>query len=372
MASQTIGYQPNGRRIIVRGRGKTQTEALKKLKESLKRREEKQAPKATADVTITEAVAGFLRYGLMGRDESTVTNARSLAEHHITPQLGHLTVRELTADDCERWLEGRAEVLATKSLREVRSVLKRSIDRVMRRDDRVTRNVVQLCEVPTGKRTGRPSKALDFSQAMRVLAAAERARSDMRQYVILALLTGARTEELRKLTWSHVVAYDKGRGQWCPVHEAGWEHDEFAVYVWRSVRARGDTKTKKSRRTLKLPRRCVVALRDLWASLPQPLAPEALLFPGEAGAVRGAMTVLRAFRREVIAPAGLDPDAWTPRELRHSFVSLLSDSGMPLDKIALLVGHSGTQVTEKVYRQQIRPVIQDGAQAMDLIFPNPN
>ncbi|MEU8117177.1 tyrosine-type recombinase/integrase [Spirillospora sp. NPDC049024] len=138
------------------------------------------------------------------------------------------------------------------------------------------------------------------------------------------------------------------------------------------MRARGDTKTKKSRRTLKLPRRCVVALRDLWASLPQPLDPEALLFPGEAGAVRGAMTVLRAFRREVIAPAGLDPDAWTPRELRHSFVSLLSDNGMPLDKIALLVGHSGTQVTEKVYRQQIRPVIQDGAQAMDLIFPNPN
>ncbi len=161
----------------------------------MKRREEKQAPKATADVTIAEAVAGFLRYGLMGRDEATVTNARSLAEHHVIPQLGHLTVRELTADDCERWLEDRAEVLATKSLREVRSVLKRSIDRVMRRDERVTRNVVMLCQVPAGKRTGRPSKALNFAQAMQVLAAAERARSDMRQYVILALLTGARTEE---------------------------------------------------------------------------------------------------------------------------------------------------------------------------------
>lgn len=140
----------------------------------------------------------------------------------------------------------------------------------------------------------------------------------------------------------------------------------------RSVRAQGDTKTKKSRRTLKLPRRCVVALRDLWESFPEPPDLEALIFPGEGGAVRGAMTVLRAFRREVIAPAGLEPDNWTPRELRHSFVSLLSDNGMPLDKIALLVGHSGTQVTEKIYRQQIRPVIQDGAQAMDLIFPNPN
>lgn len=372
VASQTIGYRPDGRRIIVRGRGRTQTEALGKLKESLKKREEKQAPKATADVTISEAVTSFLRYGLMGRDSATVTNARSLAEHHIIPHLGHLTVREFTADDCERWLEDRAEVLATKSLREVRSVLKRAIDRVMRRDDRVTRNVVLLCQVPTGKRTGRPSKALNFAQAMQVLAAAERARSDMRQYVILALLTGARTEELRKLTWSHVVAYDKDRGQWRPVHEAGWQHEEFAVYVWRSVRAQGDTKTKKSRRTLKLPRRCVVALRDLWESFPERPDLEALIFPGEGGAVRGAMTVLRAFRREVIAPAGLEPDDWTPRELRHSFVSLLSDNGMPLDKIALLVGHSGTQVTEKIYRQQIRPVIQDGAQAMDLIFPNPN
>ncbi|MFC4906597.1 tyrosine-type recombinase/integrase [Actinomadura gamaensis] len=375
MASKTIGYKPDGRPIIVRGRGKTQTAAQKKLEQMLKKREEreaeKQAPATTAEITIAEAVAGFLRYGLMGRDSSTTTNARSLAEHHIVPQLGDKPVLEFTVDDCERWLEGRAEHLSTKSLREVRSVLRRSIARVMKRDDRVTRNVVDLCEVPTGKRPGRPSKALNFAQAMQLLRSAERARSDMRQYVVLALLTGARTEELRKLGWSHVVAYDKESGKWVPVHEAGWGHDEFAIYVWRSVRAHGDTKTKKSRRTLKLPQRCVEALRDLWMSfLPKTPAPEALVFPDENGKVRDAMTVLRAFRREIVGPAGLEPEEWTVRELRHSFVSLLSDSGMPLDKIALLVGHSGTQVTEKVYRQQIRPVIQDGAQAMDVIFPS--
>jgi integrase len=322
-----------------------------------------------ADVTIAEAVRGFLRYGLMGRDAETVKNCRSLANHHITPHLGNVLVRELTADQVEQWLETRAEVLSTKSLREVRSVLRRTIDRVMARDERVTRNVVLLCQIPTGKQPGRPSKALTFSQALAVLDTAERTRSDMRQYVILALLTGARTEELRKLDWSHVVAYDKNRGSWRPVCEAGWDHDEFAVYVWRSVRARGDTKTKMSRRTLKLPERCVVALRDLWRSLPEPPEPGALVFPGKDGAVRGAMTVLRALRAEVIGPAGLVAKDWTPRELRHSFVSLLSDNGMPLDQIALLVGHSGTQVTEKVYRQQIRPVIQDGAKAMDRIFP---
>ncbi|GIH24637.1 hypothetical protein Aph01nite_29470 [Acrocarpospora phusangensis] len=67
--------------------------------------------------------------------------------------------------------------------------------------------------------------------------------------------------------------------------------------------------------------------------------------------------------------AGLNGREWTPRELRHTLVSLLSDSGMPLENIARLVGHNGTAVTELVYRHQIRPVIEEGAKAMDLIFP---
>ena len=45
----------------------------------------------------------------------------------------------------------------------------------------------------------------------------------------------------------------------------------------------------------------------------------------------------------------LNPAEWTPRELRHSFVSVLSDSGVPVEEISQLVGHSGTSVTELVY-----------------------
>jgi integrase len=37
---------------------------------------------------------------------------------------------------------------------------------------------------------------------------------------------------------------------------------------------------------------------------------------------------------------------WTPRELRHSFVSVLSDAGIPVEEISQLVGHRGTTVTE--------------------------
>ncbi|WP_276615389.1 hypothetical protein [Nonomuraea basaltis] len=34
-----------------------------------------------------------------------------------------------------------------------------------------------------------------------------------------------------------------------------------SIMVWRSVREGGDTKTKKARRTLAIPRRCVDALK---------------------------------------------------------------------------------------------------------------
>ena len=37
--------------------------------------------------------------------------------------------------------------------------------------------------------------------------------------------------------------------------------------------------------------------------------------------------------------------------------------------VAELVGHSGTTTTETVYRKQIRPVLIEGTDAMDRIFP---
>ena len=92
-----------------------------------------------------------------------------------------------------------------------------------------------------------------------------------------------------------------------------------------------------------------------------------LVFPSQVGTPADASHVRHSFRK-VVAAAGLDPHDWTPRELRHSFVSLLSDAGVPIEQISRLVGHSGTATTETVYRKQIRPVIVHGADVMDRIF----
>jgi site-specific recombinase XerD len=79
-----------------------------------------------------------------------------------------------------------------------------------------------------------------------------------------------------------------------------------------------------------------------------------------AAAVRRSLTV-------ALRLAGL-PQVWTPRELRHSFVSLMSANGAPIELISRLVGHSTTHTTETVYRHELRPVITEGADIIGRIF----
>lgn len=171
----------------------------------------------------------------------------------------------------------------------------------------------------------------------------------------MCLMTGIRTEGARALRWDHV------------------DLDGRSIAVWRSVRHGGDTKTAKSRRTLGLPQAVVGALRDhrirqdeekmaageLWRD-------GDLVFTTTIGTGLDAANVRRSFR-SICRTAGIGED-WAPRELRTSFVSLLSASGVPVEEIARLAGHSSTRTTEVIYRKELRPVLVKGAEVMDQIF----
>ncbi|MGH3810706.1 MAG: tyrosine-type recombinase/integrase [Pseudonocardiaceae bacterium] len=91
-----------------------------------------------------------------------------------------------------------------------------------------------------------------------------------------------------------------------------------------------------------------------------------LVFASQAGTPLDASHVRRAFK--AITKKTCLGENWTPRELRHSFVSLMSDNGVPIETIADLVGHASTAVTEEVYRHQLKPVITRGAETMNTIF----
>ena len=242
----------------------------------------------------------------------------------------------------------------------------------------VSRNVATLADTPKGQE-GRPSKSLTLDQAVAVITAAatlpvmelrpglkdvRRPAELMHAYIVLSLLCGLRTEEARALRWAHVdLDGDPAARPPVPPHMA----------VWRSVRAHGDTKTERSRRTLGLPATAVQALRAWSASQAdeqlaagQGWQDTGLVFTNHAGAALDAGNVRKMFKR-ICAEAGAG-DNWTPRELRTTFVSLMSHQGVAIEEIARLVGHATTRTTEIVYRRELRPVITTGAEIMDQLF----
>jgi integrase len=355
IATASLGFDARGKRITKKASGATKTAAKKKLRDMLRDHEDGLTSLAPR-YTVAEAVRYWLDYGLSGRASATVENYRGIAESRIVPQLGRRRLAELSAEDVDRWLRDQSAEVSTRTLRLMHSILNRAVTYAMARD-KVRRNVVALSEVPTGT-GGRPSKSLTFDEAERLLKTAE--ETTMRAYIVLSLLIGARTEELRALRWEDVDLAGKPDAT-PPVPPS--------ISVIRSVRVGGDTKTRKSRRRLAMPLRCVDALRR--HRVGRTITPSALVFATAKGTELDSHNVRRSFRR-VVASAGLDPAAWTPRELRHSFVSLLSESGVPLEQISRLVGHNGTAVTESVYRKQLRPVLDEGATAMDVLFPLAN
>jgi integrase len=255
--------------------------------------------------------------------------------------------------------------------------LKRAI-RHAEANDLVSRNVATLVDTPKGQE-GRPSKSLTPDQALAVIAAARslpiielrpglkdvrRPPTMMYAYVVLSLLVGVRTEEARALRWQYVnLDGDPDAEPPVPPH----------VAIWRSVRMHGETKTERSRRTLGMPQMAVEALRELRESQAEEraLADErwqdsGLVFTTHHGNALDAANVRKMFKR-VCKVAGIG-DGWTPRELRTSFVSLLSHSGVGIEEIARLAGHTSTRTTEVVYRRELRPVITTGAEIMDKVL----
>ncbi len=364
----SFGYDAAGKRIRVVRKARTKAQLKDKLIQVVAEYDAGIKPDA-CNWTVANAVNDWLAKGLKGRSQNTVTACRILAEQHVLPLIGPIKLRELTADDVDEWLDGLTAKLSTRSLQGVHAILKRSIRQAQARD-KVMRNVAELVTTPKG-RPGRPSRAMTAVQATALFDAARHNR--LHAYVVISLLTGIRTEEARALRWDHVVAWDQERAQWRPVAEAGFGYDRFAIYVWRSVRMGGDTKTAKSRRTLELPEHAAEALRHHHARQAEerlaagPLwRDHGLVFSSQVGTPLDASHVRRSLKA-ITVRAGLGPD-WTPRELRHSFVSIMSDHGVPLETIADLVGHASTAVTEEVYRHQLKPVITTGAETMNIVF----
>ena len=353
----SLGFGPDGKRSRRKVTGRTKQEVRDKLKAL--HAELDRGLRTSSTYTVQKAVDDWLEAGLPGRSERT----RLVYREALTPlmrQIGAKPLKELTAGEVRAGLDALSDRLSTRYLQIAKASLARAI-RYAEAHDLVGRNVAKLADLPKGS-AGRPSRSLTLEQTLALLNAARGSR--LNAYVVLSLTAGIRIEEARELRWDH-VDLDGDPGGVRPVPPS--------VAVWRSVRQGGDTKTAKSRRTLALPQTAIHALREhrrrqaedrlaagaLWQD-------HGLVFTSTIGTPLDASNVRREFRK-IMEAAGLGA-GWAPRDLRHTFVSLMSADGVPIEEIARLAGHNQTSTTELVYRHELRPVITTGAEVMDRIL----
>jgi integrase len=298
---------------------------------------------------------------LVGNFPGTIAGTTGVCSRPLLEKIGKRPLRDLTAGEVEAGLRSLSANLSSRSLQIAHNSLRRAI-RYAEANGKVGRNVARLIDTPKG-RAGRRRRAFTLAQAAALIVAARsrpalelhgglkdprRPGSLMHVYIVVSLMAGVRPEEARAIGWEEDVDLDG---------------NPPSVAVLRADRAGGDTKTPRSRRALKLAQMAVGALRE-W-QVDQAAEREAAgsrwqdtgeVFTTATGTPLGARHIRKMFQ-DVCERAGLGRD-WAPRDLRHTFVWLLSDDGMAIEKIARLAGHASSHVTETVYRQELRPEAQ--------------
>jgi integrase len=336
-------------------------EKLDELRAELK----KTGSVAPRDLTVADLIDDLLAHPPADwKSPLTLVNRRNYAAR-IAVGLGKVKVARLTVAQVERFLEdAAAEGLSADMMRRLRSTLRLAIRRA-ERDGRATRNVAALAELPAAPR--RQSRAMNIAQ-IRALLGLD-VTTWWRAYLTCALMCGLRPGELLGLRWEDVD------------FKAG------VIRVRKCLKALPDPvtgrrqlvlenlKTERSKRTIRMPAQVasvLLALRKEQAAVRLKLGAAydvrglAIVFGDGAGAPKWPQDV-RSHFQTLCGRAGIG-EGWTPREQRHTFVSVLSDSGVDIEQIADAVGHVNSTVTKAVYRHQIADEVTSAATVMDSIF----
>lgn len=161
----------------------------------------------------------------------------------------------------------------------------------------------------------------------------ERYVTDSEERLMLdVMLQWGKTEQ----AYAMIVLLDTGMrtGEMLSLRKNDIDFDKKVLNIWKQ-----NTKTKRSR-TIPLTRRCIDALQKMMIiRLADTLEENYRLFPYDR-------YWLHYTFEKVKEHIGLqDEEAFTPHTLRHTYCSRLAQAGVPLQRIAMLAGHTAIKTT---------------------------
>ncbi|MCH7577964.1 MAG: site-specific integrase [Chloroflexi bacterium] len=271
---------------------------------------------------------------------------------HIIPEIGHLKLARLSADDLDGLYSRLLDKgLAPKTVRLAHAVLHRALSHAQRRGA-VTVNAASNVDAPSAPR--KEFRTLSLEEASRLLQAALPDR--LYGLYVLALTCGLRQAELLGLRWADVDLSGCVLSVRQQVYRLGGE--------WRFT----EPKTKAGRRTVSLSGSAVEALRErrlaqnaerlratTWADLD-------LVFSNRLGRPIEKGNLLRRSFAPLLEKAGLPHIRF--HDLRHTCASLMLAENVNAKVVSEMMGHSSITVTLDVYSHVLPTMQADAAERM--------
>ncbi len=350
-----VGYVA-GRRVRKSFYGATRQEVAVRLAAAVRDLQQGKRPSPE-----TEKLGPFLNRWLEdtarhGVRASTYRGYEVMIRCHIAPEIGHLKLARLTADDLDRCYTHLLDKgLSPKTVRLGHAILHRALTFAQRRGS-IAVNPASVAVPPSAPR--KEFRVLSPEEAGRLLAAALSDR--LYALYVLALTCGLRQAELLGLRWADIDL----DGAVLHVRQQAYR----VMGSWHFT----EPKTKAGRRTISLSGRAVEALRERrlaqnaerlraqdWQDLD-------LVFANRRGRPTERANLQRQSFWPLLERAGLPRVRF--HDLRHACASMLLAQNVNPKIVQEMLGHSSIAVTMDVYSHVLPSLQADAAEKMDRLL----
>lgn len=349
-------YTPEGpkRRYIT---GKTRGDVAKKLTKAMSDRDgglvvddKNMTFGEFLDTWLSGSVRGTVR-------ESTLWRDKSLASNHVKPALGRVRLKNVNAVHIQGMYRDRLDSgLSGSTVQKIHHIVHKALAQAVKWD-LIPRNPADAVKAPTP--STKEMRPLSAEEARKLLAAAEGTR--LEALYVLAVHTGMRRGELLGLKWDD-VDLDGGTPR-LRVRRT------LTLLEGGKKLALGDTKTKTSRRTIRLTPGAVEALRRHRARQAEErlkvgslYADNGLVFAGETGGLINPSNLRQRSFIPLLEAAGLPQITF--HDLRHTCASLLFSKNVHPKFVQELLGHARVAITLDCYSHMLPGMGGEAANAI--------
>jgi integrase len=343
----------DGARIRRKVTGRTKSAVAEKLRRV--RRDESHVRGSTSVRTVGDLLERWLTTAAvarLGEHSSAFGDYSFTARHHLTPGLGHLSLRQLHPEHVDNYLAAKAaDGYSRSTLVKHRSVLGQALRWGIKRRY-LAWDPASLAEMPPAaafegrRRHNRTPRALTTDQARVFCRVAERRGNGLA--LVLSLVTGLRPGEVTALAWDDIDL------------DSGVVHIRRAWKGTGEHRALGPPKTRGSIRAVSIPPSLASKLRVHRAAQRElRTAATTQTDLGLVFATRSGGGIDSANLRKLCAEIAADAEIGhlAPYDLRHTAASLLSEAGVRNELLADLLGHVDTRMVERHYRHRLSDTV---------------